>query len=107
MVEGKIDQPVRAPISQQDSQCSSHQRQRDAFGQQLAHQPCACRAQSQPYRDLLLPRRRARQQQPRNVRAANRAARSPPRSSARYSIVEMRPRSPVKPVCAGSSLMAG
>ena len=62
------EQPLR-PVREQHPGRAADEREQRALGQQLAHQPAASGAERQPHRDLLLPRRRAGEQQVRDVRA--------------------------------------
>ena len=57
------DQQLAQPDRQHQARAAAHERQHQALGQHLAHQPSASRAKRQSNRDLLLPARRARQQQ--------------------------------------------
>ena len=56
-------QQLLAPVADEDAERAAHRREQQALGQQLANQTPARRAERQPDRDLLLPRRRAREQQ--------------------------------------------
>ena len=62
-------QQLLAPRRDENAERAADRREQQALGQQLADQPPARRAERQPDRDLLLPRRRTRQQQVGDVRA--------------------------------------
>src|SRR5213596_50769 len=62
---------MRAPEGQEQSQNTTQRRQKSAFRQQLTNQTHAPSPDGQAHGDLLLPRRRARQQQIGNVGAGN------------------------------------
>ena len=65
------NQERRAPPREQQSGSGSQRHQHDAFGQQLADQPAAARANRQPHRHLVLPRRGAGEQQVGDIGAAD------------------------------------
>ena len=57
------DQQLAQPDRQHQARAAAHERQYQALGQQLADQTSASRAKRQTNRNLLLPARRARQQE--------------------------------------------
>ena len=59
------------PPGEQRAGDRAEQRHHERFGDQLTHQPAAARADREPNADLLLPRRRARQQHARDVGAGD------------------------------------
>ena len=63
------NQERRAPPREQQSGGCAEQHEHDAFGEQLTDQSAAAGADREPDRDLVLPGRRAGQQQVGNVRA--------------------------------------
>ena len=64
-------QERRAPPREQQSGSGSERHQHDAFGQQLADQPAATRANREPHRHLVLPRGGAGEQQVGHIGAAD------------------------------------
>ena len=65
------NQERRAPPREQQSGSGSQRHQHDAFGQQLADQPAATRANREPHRHLVLPRGGAGEQQVGHIGAAD------------------------------------
>jgi hypothetical protein len=59
----------KAPVRQQHAGAAAERGEQQALGQHLANQPCSARAEQGPDNDFLLPARRARQQEIRDVRA--------------------------------------
>ncbi len=65
------NQERRAPPREQQSGCRAQRHQHDAFGEQLTDQSAAAGANREPDRDLVLPGRRAGEQQVGDIRAAD------------------------------------
>ena len=63
------EQQIADPDREHQSDDAAGDREHEALGERLADQPAASGAERQPHRDLLLPRRRAAQQQVGDVRA--------------------------------------
>ena len=65
------NQERRAPPREQQSGAGAQRHQHEAFGQQLADQPAAARANREPHRHLVLPRGGAGEQQVGDIGAAD------------------------------------
>jgi hypothetical protein len=63
----KLHEKPHADVCHTDAQCPSDRRQHQTFGEQLANDPSSSRAECDAYRKLALARRRAGEQQARQV----------------------------------------
>ena len=75
-------QHALGPVRDQEAEAAGEEREQQALGEELAHQPAARGAEREAHRHLALARRRAREQQVRDVRAGDQQHQARPPSAA-------------------------